>query len=1041
MTGRASMNHIFRTVWNRALGAMVAISEVGAVRGHSVSRAAGRAETALAFRLNTFPALVAIAWSAISLGAAAAPEGGGAVVGQMRTSTHGNLTTITTQNGPGLNYSAINWQSFSVPQGTTTYFLQPSSSSTVINRVVTATPSQLFGTLGSNGHLVLVNQSGITVGAGAVVDTAGFTASALKMSDADALAGRMRFGDGLAGGTVSVQGQILARSGDVVLIGSTVDTGKDALVQAPNGSTVLAAGNQVAITGRGLEGISMTVQAPQNTAVNLGTLQGDAAAIFAGTLRHSGVIQATRATLEGGKVVLKAAGDAIVDGTATIAATGTIGGSVDVLGQRVGITDSARIDVSGAQGGGQVRIGGDYQGKNAAVPNAQMAYVGQKVSIQANATAQGNGGRVIVWANDTTRAYGSIEAKGAGSGGDGGFVETSGKRALDVNGIRVSASAVAGKSGSWLLDPADVTIVSSVTSGATYSVDTSTTPYSGLFSPLSGSAMIGASDVTNALSAGTDVTVTTYDTTLNPTVMTGGSGNITVAAAIAWSGSAKLTLDANNSITINGAITGTGGQLNLLASNRSGANSGTITNSDINSNQYLVKVNKLQAVANGNIDIIGYNEIQNLAAKSVAGAINIESAHASGLTITNVGGTTGVSALGNITILQYTSGGITVSSAVRSTGNGVYPNPTYQTKLGIASGAGAIAVGADVSGQSVQLYTSGGDITQTAGTVKDNGSGTTLASSGAIALNGANDFSSVFLSGTIGSLNLNDTNGVTFSSGITATGAVTAKSGGNLTFNNVSTPGAVSFSAGGAIIQNMDVSFSAGSASFSAGTGVHGTGMTSPANLTIGNTATVSASTGSGGIYIVSNTSANNNPLLTIAGITAGSGDIYVDNTGGFVTTGRVSATNGAVTMYAHSPVTIGSSGLSASGNILLNAGSDLTLNGPIKSSTGSVSLTAGGVFTQNSSVYGAKGVSASASSMSYGAGATTSMSPVSYTAGGSAVAPPLDPIALAATSGSLVVVATDLLTAAVQEDPLVAQIGDKKDPLLPGGTGEVCLR
>lgn len=1001
------MNHIFRTVWNHALGAMVAVSEVGAVRGKSVSQKTGvAAVSASFFALNTASVLIAIAWAASSI-AVAAPTGGVAVVGQMSTSTQGSQTTITTQNGAGLNYSAINWQSFSVPQGTSTYFQQPSASSAVINRVVTNTPSQLFGTLGSNGHLVLVNQAGITVGAGAVVDTAGFTASALKMSDADALAGRMRFGDGTAGGSVSVQGQVLARSGDVVLIGSSVDTGKDALVRAPNGSTILAAGQQVEITGRGLEGISMTVQAPENNAVNLGALQGDAVAIFAGTLKHSGAIQATRASLEGGRVVLKAAGDAIVDGNASIVATGTVGGSVDVLGQRVGLTDTASIDVSGSQGGGQVRIGGDYQGKNADVPNAQFAYVGRDVSITANATDVGKGGRVIVWADDTTRAYGSIEAKGGAGGGDGGFVETSGKRALDVNGIRVSAVASAGRSGTWLLDPADVTISS---------VSGDMVQTGGLFVPSSGASTVLASTLMSVLNGGTDVTVTTYDTTLNPTAFSGGtaSGDITLGmgTSLSWTSSAKLTLDAYNSIILNSGVTATNGELSLLASDRTGANSGTISNGG----SYLVKVNKLEAVAHGNIDITGYNEIQNLSAKSVAGAISIESAHASGLTISSVGGNTGVSAAGNITILQYTAGGIAVNAAVKGSGS-------FLTKLGIASGSGAIAVGADVEGQSVQLYTSGGGITQSGGSVKDNGGGTTLAYAGSIALtSGSNDFSSVTISGsTPSSISLTDANNL-----VLANNTVTTSAGGSITLK-----------AGGSISLS-DAAFDTTYLYLYAGTGI---GNSANA-LSISSVPYVTASTSSGGVYLYSNVAP-----VTIQGISVGSGDIVVTNYGGITTTGLVSTANGAVTMTANSPLTVGSGGVSATGNISLTAAStgNMTLNGPIKSSAGSVTMSAtGGTLTQNNAVYGATGVSASASTMVYGSGATTSGSPISYTAGGVGVTAPLDPIATLNSSGSLVTVFEDALTAAVDEQMVetqVAQQDEEKDPLLLESGGEICLR
>ena len=392
------------------------------------------------------------------------PSGGVAIHGQMRTSTPApNQLQVVTQNGAGSNHSSINWQSFSISAGSSTTFVQPSASSLSINRVVTNTPSAIFGSLSSNGRLVLVNQSGIAVGAGAVIDTAGFTASALRMSDADALAGRLRFGDlnasmGGAGG-ISVGGRITARDGDVVLIAPNIDIGGSALLQAPNGSTLLAAGQQVEITGRGLEGITLLVQAPGDQVRNLGRLEGNAVGIFAGTLRHSGEIQATTASLEGGTVVLKAAGDALVLEDAKITATGTKGGKVDVLGNRVALADQASIDVSGARGGGSIRIGGDYQGKNPDLPNAQMVYVGVDTRLKADATESGDGGRVIVWADGATRAHGTIAANAAGGGG-GGFVETSGRDHLEVGGIRVTASGADTRPGTWLLDPADITITS-----------------------------------------------------------------------------------------------------------------------------------------------------------------------------------------------------------------------------------------------------------------------------------------------------------------------------------------------------------------------------------------------------------------------------------------------------------------------------------------------------------------------------------------------------------------------------------------------------
>jgi filamentous hemagglutinin family protein len=485
------------------------------------------------------PALLALALAAAFTGAHGQtnPVGGVAIHGQASfSSPTANQLNVVTQNGAGTSHSAINWQSFSIAPGSSTNFQQPSTTSTVINRVVTNTPSSIFGTLSSNGRLVLVNQSGIAVGAGAVIDTAGFAASALRMTDADALAGRLRFGNALGGisSSLSVDGRITARNGDVVLIAPNIDVGTSALIQSPNGSTVLAAGQQVEITGRGLEGISLLVQAPGDTVRNLGNLRGDAVGIFAGTLHHSGNIQATTASLEGGNVVLKASGDAYVEGAAKISATGSTGGQVDVLGNRVAVLGTALIDASGANGGGAIRVGGDYQGKNPDVPNAQMTYVGQGTALKADATAGGDGGKVIVWSDDVTRAHGSISANAGPAGGGGGFVETSGHRYLDVAGIRVAASGSAERPGTWLLDPSNVTI----THGAAALLDTSSQTIvfgsvtETIFAPVDGPSTTSSltdGDINGALNTNSNFLVVI--STTNPSISGGQSGDITFEGA------------------------------------------------------------------------------------------------------------------------------------------------------------------------------------------------------------------------------------------------------------------------------------------------------------------------------------------------------------------------------------------------------------------------------------------------------------------------------------------------------------------------------
>ncbi|MDQ6882420.1 MAG: filamentous hemagglutinin N-terminal domain-containing protein, partial [Pseudomonadota bacterium] len=464
---------------------------------------------------------------------------------------------VTTQNGAGTQHSAINWQSFSVPAGSFTRFNQPGATSSSINRVVGADPSSIFGTLSSNGKLVLVNPAGITVGAGAVVDTAAFTASTLRMTDADALAGRLVFGgDGLGSAGMLADGGMVARSGDVVLIAPNVQVGSQALIRSPNGATVLAAGQKVAMTGRGLEGIRLELQAPADQAVNLGTLQGDAVGIFAGQLRHSGLIQAAAVSREGGKVLLIGAESADIQGTVT-AINDARGGQVHVSAGKVRLRSGAMIDASAPEGGGEALIGGGWQGKDARLASASETLVEAGASVRADSSNAGNGGTIVAWSNDATRMYGHLSARGGDNGGNGGKIETSGHY-LDMQGT-VDTRAPQGRIGNLLLDPTNVYIALTPTR---LGVPVSASPVPVPAPPAPASVTLaavgpGADSVllTGALQTllvGSSVVVTT-----SPGAT--GTGTITVLDAVSWNTPTSLTLVADDKILVNAAITSSGG--------------------------------------------------------------------------------------------------------------------------------------------------------------------------------------------------------------------------------------------------------------------------------------------------------------------------------------------------------------------------------------------------------------------------------------------------------------------------------------------------
>src|SRR5207248_1446930 len=89
--------------------------------------------------------------------------------------------------------------------------------------------------------------------------------------------------------------------------------------------------------------------------------------------------------------------------------------------------------------------------------NAAATSILSGVTIRADATAAGDGGKVVVWSDGDTKFMGDIFARGAGLNGAGGFAEVSGKNFLGYWGFS-DLTARSGVTGTLLLDPTDITI-------------------------------------------------------------------------------------------------------------------------------------------------------------------------------------------------------------------------------------------------------------------------------------------------------------------------------------------------------------------------------------------------------------------------------------------------------------------------------------------------------------------------------------------------------------------------------------------------------
>ena len=154
------------------------------------------------------------------------------------------------------------------------------------------------------------------------------------------------------------------------------------------------------------------------------------------------------------------AGSTVVSGSITVDnfSANTASGQIAILGERVILTD-AMLSASGQGGGGNINIGGAHKG-HFSLPSAHETFVSADTQISADALTRGDGGNVVVWADDTTQYLGDISAVGGLLEGDGGFIEVSGKETLSFDGA-VDTRAPQGISGTLLLDPSNILIFDS----------------------------------------------------------------------------------------------------------------------------------------------------------------------------------------------------------------------------------------------------------------------------------------------------------------------------------------------------------------------------------------------------------------------------------------------------------------------------------------------------------------------------------------------------------------------------------------------------
>ncbi len=261
---------------------------------------------------------------------------------------------------------------------------------------------------------------------------------------------------------VDNSGNISAEGGVILL---TANAAKDIFNDTINNSGVIKAGK---IENKGGV-IRLVGMGAGSSVLNTGTVDvssttqntsGGEINIAAENINQAGTLTADSAQGDGGQIKLVASDTNLLTGNSSTRArslSNGAGGDVHILGDKVGLLDSALVDATGEQGGGEILVGGDYQGNNADILNANRTVIASDVQILANAVDAGDGGKIIIWSDQLTAFYGHTSATGGEQTGNGGFIELSSALSLDKGGT-IDLTADNGNVGTLLLDPLNIEI-------------------------------------------------------------------------------------------------------------------------------------------------------------------------------------------------------------------------------------------------------------------------------------------------------------------------------------------------------------------------------------------------------------------------------------------------------------------------------------------------------------------------------------------------------------------------------------------------------
>ncbi|AXI02882.1 beta strand repeat-containing protein [Aquirhabdus parva] len=341
---RASLNHVYRLVWDLTRQLWIPVAETSS--SHGKSSRSSKAGTVALLSIGVL--------GLIGNHASALPTNAQITSGNGTFSQSGTALTITQQT----QNLATNWQSFDIGANEKVNFIQPNSSSIALNRVSGQNASQILGSLTANGQVFLLNPNGILFGANAQVNVGGLVASTLNLSDQDFLQGNFKFSGSSNAGITNAGSINTTAGGYIALLGANISNTGNLI--ASKGNVSLAAGQQVTLqlANGSLLGLTVDQGAINALVENKGVIQANGGQIFLNAqaadaltktvVNNTGIIEANSISDIGGIVRLVSDGGEISSTNSITASTLTARSTNDtILNAGNAIATLGKTDVGG----------------------------------------------------------------------------------------------------------------------------------------------------------------------------------------------------------------------------------------------------------------------------------------------------------------------------------------------------------------------------------------------------------------------------------------------------------------------------------------------------------------------------------------------------------------------------------------------------------------------------------------------------------------------------------------------------------------------